>query len=45
MAVYNEVKTVFSRLDEFALEVRELYRGIEASNTSSNFFARASNTD
>jgi hypothetical protein len=45
LALYNNVKAVFDRLNEFTLEVRELYRGVEANNSSSNFFARSNVSD
>jgi hypothetical protein len=45
LAVYNDVRAIFEKLNEFAIELRELYRGVEASNTSSNFFARSETLD
>lgn len=45
LALYNDVRAIYEKLDEFAIELREIYRGVEASNTSSNFFARSQNVD
>lgn len=44
-ALYNEVKTIFDQLNDFTLEIKEIYRVIEANNTSSNFFARSNSSD
>ena len=44
-AVYNNIKAIIDKLDEFVIELREIYRVVEANNTSSNFFARGSETD
>lgn len=44
-AVYNEVRNIFNQLNEFTLEIKELYRVIEANNTSSNFFSRGFESD
>lgn len=39
-AVYNDVKKIFEHLNEFTLEIKELFKVVEANNTSSNFFSR-----
>jgi hypothetical protein len=45
LAVYNEIKNIYDKLDEFTVEVREYYRLVEFDNTSSNFFSRPIETD
>jgi hypothetical protein len=44
-AVYNNVREIYEKLNEFSLEVRELYKVVESANSSSNFFARSSDID
>jgi hypothetical protein len=45
LAVYNEMKAIYDKLNEFTLEVREYYRLVEFDNSSSNFFSRPVHAD
>ena len=42
---YNGLKLVFDQLNEFTIEVRELFKVVESNNTSSNWVSRGNRTD